>query len=294
MSILRNNKEIMELSEDKKTLIKCYTRKKTIVVPNTVEVIGEFAFMFSLDLELIIFPDNLKKIERGIIYTTGVKKLFIPALVDEIAIDAFHGADYLTEITVDPRNKTFRSYQAMLFDYDITTLLCLPNDNSNPILELPTSVTDITHFAIGPNAHVIVLYISENLRLPEWNVFSGLVSLKVVNLHENNPYLKLKNNLLLSRDETTVVSYFSLTKTSIVRFPRNVKNVLSEAFYYPSYIRHIHLNRNLQAIYETAFLFNVDFEEINFYYPLTREHFATNVKNEDAALFKQAALHFKN
>lgn len=294
MEILINNKEIMELSADKKTLIKCYTRKKTIVVPDTVEIIGEFAFMFSLDLEVIIFPDNLKKIERGIIYTTGVEELLIPAHVNEIALDAFHGADYLKEITVDPRNKFFRSYKAMLFDYKITTLLSLPSANKNPILELPASVTKISHFALSNNPNVIVLYIGDNLKLPEWNVFSGLTNVKVVQVNESHPTMKLKNNLLLSRDEATLVAYFSLSKTSIVRFPRQVKTVLSEAFYYPEYVRHIHLNRNLKRIEETAFLFNVEPHNIHFYYRDTYKNFQAKVSNKEALLFTQAELHFKS
>lgn len=293
MGILRDNKEIIELSADKKTLIKCYTRKKTIVVPDTVEIIGEFAFMFSLDLEVIIFPDNLKKIERGIIYTTGVEVIFIPASVNDIALDAFHGADSLKEITVDPRNKNFRSYQAMLFDYSITTLLCLPTANRNPILELPSSVTKISHFAMSNNPNVIVLYIGDNIALPEWNVFSGLINVKVVDINENHPALKLKHNLLLSRDETTLVAYFSLSKSTIVRFPSKVKTVLSEAFYYPEYIKRIHLNKNLKVINDTAFLFDEDYSDVHLYYPESDETFQRNIKNEDTTLLNKVHLHFQ-
>lgn len=290
---IHDQKEELVLSEDKKTLVKCYTLQKQFIVPDTVEIIAEFAFIGSLNLEELILPPNLRKISSGAIYLTSIRELFIPKSVDFIALDAFHDVTTLKSITADKDNVHYATQDNMLFDKNFTTLLALPAENANYFIELPPTVTKITHFAISENRYVAYFKVPDNLEFIPWNIFSGLINLQVLALSENNQNYVLQDNLLLTRDYETLVAYLPFHEDDIVVIPPTVKRILSEAFYRPEYLRHLYLNNALRTIDENAFYFyEEDLKNVYFYYPAPKRHFKRKIKNDTDVTFQKANLIF--
>ncbi len=72
-------------------------------IPDTVEVIKEYAFYYS-EAEEIKLPNSVKKIETTIVGFSNVKKIEIPSSVQEINSSAFSGANSLKEVVIHKKN----------------------------------------------------------------------------------------------------------------------------------------------------------------------------------------------
>lgn len=63
--------------------------RKTYTVPDTVKVIKGGAFKYDRELEAIILPEGLEKIEKQAFYGLNIKSIIIPASVKELSEDSF-------------------------------------------------------------------------------------------------------------------------------------------------------------------------------------------------------------
>lgn len=63
---------------------------KSVVLPNTIESITDYAFQFCSALESITLPDSLRNLDHQVFASTNLKKLIIPASVGYLADMAFY------------------------------------------------------------------------------------------------------------------------------------------------------------------------------------------------------------
>ena len=90
--------------KDARTLLICPNKKAEVVVPKTVEVIGEGAFEFRNDLAKVSFEEGsvLHTISKGAFYTTqGLKSIVIPKSVVRICENAFDLSGSLESVTFE-------------------------------------------------------------------------------------------------------------------------------------------------------------------------------------------------
>lgn len=94
-------------SKDGKTLVSC-PRGKTgaVVVPETVETIGESAFNRCNNLTSVTLGSNVKTIEYEAFYHSGLTKITIPASVTSIGEGAFSWCDDLLTVNYNATNCT--------------------------------------------------------------------------------------------------------------------------------------------------------------------------------------------
>lgn len=105
-------------------------------IPNTVEVIEEYAFAFVTRLNKILFPETVKRIEQFAFYCSGlteisfsngletigkrafdstyVQEIFIPETVTQLSYEAFHGCDKLKHfISYSPNVEIYSNSQTI-------------------------------------------------------------------------------------------------------------------------------------------------------------------------------------
>lgn len=99
------------------------TALETISLPVTIKVIAERAFQTTPKLEHITLPQHLQSIGFWSFADSGLRSLYLPADVKELAIHAFSGCKQLTTVTVSPDNPVFDS-----------------RDNSNAIIHTSTNI----------------------------------------------------------------------------------------------------------------------------------------------------------
>ena len=142
-----------------------------ICLPEELTIIGESAFADCISLEEITIPPNVSKLDDmafngciGLCRVNMNSKLgkigkncfkdcknlvnfFIPLSVYMIGTSPFRGCDSLESISVDPKNKYFKSVDDVLFNKNRSVLICYPAKKDKYEYEIPDSVTVVSDWA---------------------------------------------------------------------------------------------------------------------------------------------------
>ena len=130
-----------------------------IPIPKTIKSIGERVFENCEKLTSIIIPDTVTSIEERAFYCCSeMTSIFIPASVSSIGNNAFGNCSKLSEITVSNDNKYYTSKEGVLFDKNMSKLICYPEGKEVTSYTIPKSVTSLEPYALqGSRLNTITL-----------------------------------------------------------------------------------------------------------------------------------------
>ena len=121
---------------------------QNVTIPNTVTKIGSKAFNNCDSLKSITIPDSVTSIgSYAFCNCNALTSVNIPASVTSIGSGAFTYCQSLTTITVDGKNTKYTAQNGVLFNKDLTQVLCYPAGKTDTSYALPSSVTSIADYA---------------------------------------------------------------------------------------------------------------------------------------------------
>lgn len=119
---------------------------KTVALPDAVEEIHERAFNLCYSMTTVTTPANLKRIDyRAFDNCTKLKGFTLPASFTLLDSLAFCGCSEMRRIDVAEGNAVYSSVDGVLFNKDMTTLLCCPGGKLGDYV-VPESVTTIDDY----------------------------------------------------------------------------------------------------------------------------------------------------
>lgn len=119
-----------------------------ITIPASVTKIGADAFWYATSLSQINIPGNVKEIGSGSFGYTALETINIPASVETIGEGVFR-IKSLQNINVDDTNQNYKSVDGVLYNKDMTELICYPAAKSGETYTIPNGVTTIHSFAFS-------------------------------------------------------------------------------------------------------------------------------------------------
>ena len=233
-----------------------------IIIPNSVTNIGDWVFSGCGSLASVIIPDHVTSIGTGAFENCwSLTEVMIPHGVTNIGDWLFSGCSSLCNITIPESvvnigDRAFSSCSSL-------TRVTIPNSVTN-IGDLAfSSCWSITSITLSENLKTIGDYAFsscswlESITLPASlksvgsGIFSGCTSLTNIKINENNMYLQLENDFLLSKDGTELISYLGSKAT--IDIPDNVECIKAAAFSGCDLLKSVTMPNSVVCIGDSAF-----------------------------------------
>ena len=211
-------KKVLKISKDGKTVLGVYDKEiSSVVIPDGVEVIGDFAFADCSLLKNIELPKSLK--------TIGDR--------------AFSGCKSLTSIKIPGSVKNL--------DCDWVFWYC----EKLKRIELEEGIESLGDIFPGCTT-VKTITIPNSLRNLDGLVFSDFNSLRNIVLAKDNPYFVLENNVLYSKDKKRIIRALPCIGPHFV-VPKSVRMIDRFAFTLCKYLEEITIHDHVRSIGNGAF-----------------------------------------
>lgn len=210
--------KVLKISEDGKTVLGgCDQEISSVVIPDGVEVISDFAFADCSLLKNIELPKSLK--------TIGDR--------------AFSGCKSLTSIKIPGSVKNL--------DCDWVFWYC----EKLKRIELEEGIESLGDIFPGCTA-VKTITIPNSLRNLDGLVFSDFKLLRSIVLTKDNPYFVLENNVLYSKDKKRIIRALPCIGPHFV-VPKSVRIIDRLAFSGCKYLEEITIHNHVRSIGNGAF-----------------------------------------
>ena len=268
----------------------------TVIIPETVQKMGNYVFMNCEKIKNIKLPSNLKSIGKtcfqGCISLTG---LFIPQSVESIGGGIFADCDALQSVEIEDENNNFIFKDGILYDVKNGILVSAVNSliPEKVIVDECTKTIDYYAFVDCNNLYEIeipqgVVNIGEkafagldnlkNIDIPDsvTNITTlafyrcnGLVSVQVpgsVTAIKNGTFRECNNlkKVILNEGITGIEQYafYDCELLEEISIPGTVTTVGNSAFYRCKNLKNIEIPEGVTKIEDSAFVFCSSLEQI--------------------------------
>ena len=248
-----------------------------IPIPKTIKSIGERVFENCEKLTSIIIPDTVTSIEERAFYCCSeMTSIFIPASVSSIGNNAFGNCSKLSEITVSNDNKYYTSKEGVLFDKNMSKLICYPEGKEVTSYTIPESVTSLEPYALqGSRLNTITLpnnlksirkgalsyingistiYIPESVTSIDTLAFF-FSNLEKIEVNENNKHYSSKDGVLFNKDLSTLICYPCSYPETEYTVPSGVSRIEEYSFYGVTNLQEIIIPSSVTTISNNVFYY---------------------------------------
>ena len=155
-------------------------RLSYIYLPSNLKSIGNNAFEGCRELRSIALPQKLESIGDYAFSDSGLNYISIPESVKTIGEGAFSRLYNLGGISVEGASPMFKVHNEILYDKDMTRLLCSPSYISANSRELPSGIKKIDARAFSNSYNLNSIVLPEGLTTIGDEAFSGCSSLNSI------------------------------------------------------------------------------------------------------------------
>lgn len=207
------------------------TKLESIVIPNGVVEIGDFAFCDANNLTKITIPSSLTKIEDN----------------------TFSQTKSLVEIVVSEENQMYSAVNGILFNKNKNRLIKYPEAKTDTVYEVSEGVTRIGSAAFFGASNLEKIKISSTVTDIGKAAFAGTSRLKNILVDANNKTYTISGGVLYDKEISKLIKYLEISGAILFTIPDGVTTIESYAFYGVHYLIQITIPSSLKSIGSHAF-----------------------------------------
>ena len=206
----------------------------------SVTSIGNSAFNFHTELTTITIPNSVTSIgDYAFSLCSSLASITIPNSVTHIGESVFVSCKKLTKIDVDSNNDHFTSVDGVLYNKDITTLLCCPEAKTS--ISIPNSVTSIGVAAFLWCSSLTTIVIPDKVSSIESQTFRGCELLTSITIGNSVTsigdfafeFCTSLTSITIPNSVTSIgdCAFLSCSSLSSITIPNSVTYIGSSAFF---------------------------------------------------------------
>jgi len=182
------------------------TSLTSVIFQGPVTFIGGSAFKDCTSLASVTLPNSVSVLGANLFEgCTSLTSFTLPSSLNYLNNYVFLGCSRLTSIAINASNTLFSTVDGVLFNKKQTSLLTFPSGKTGSY-EVPSSVTLIQDGAFF-QCSLSSLVLPVNLSYIQNAAFQGCSHLSSLSLDPQNANYTVANNVLFSKDQTTLVAY---------------------------------------------------------------------------------------
>ncbi|MBE5960357.1 MAG: hypothetical protein E7256_03060 [Lachnospiraceae bacterium] len=209
-------------------------------IPKGTVTIGDYAF-YGSSIKKLTISNGVKQLGKYVFWQTAIQKLSIPDTLNS-PWDEYGFFENLQEVTVSDKNKTYASYDGILYDKKLTQIVYFPPDYKRDVLRYPDTVTVVDLEKRNSNVKEVMIskYVNEIQVFSEGNDHA----FEKVTVDPENPYYSSYESSLYNKKQTELLLF---TKNETAKFPDtlteiNVIQLLNSG------VKQIEISKNVQTI----------------------------------------------
>ena len=145
-----------------------------ILLPDSIETIGDFAFAGCTMLNVFQIPPKVEKIGDCLfVGCSDMTTVRISEKASSVGTFAFLGCESLRNFEVDSNNRSLMSRDGVLLTRDGSELICYPSGREKKRYAIPSTVKVVRKGAFVDCAHLVSVSVPEEVEVvDDWNFFA--------------------------------------------------------------------------------------------------------------------------
>lgn len=244
----------------------------SVKLPTNLKTLDSATFYGCKSLSSINLPDSLQTISTQAFSGCPINSISIPSKVSSIGSTAFERCTQLKSINVSESNPYFSDKNGVLFNEDITELICYPAGKEEASYEIPDTVKKIGQSAFDSAQALINISAPRGIEFIGADAFSGTGFYNDAASWDNG-FLYLNTYLIEAKNvaseckvysKTTLIASNAFESSSVtsVEMPDCVEHINTYAFYKCSKLKSINISDNLKSIGNYAFYYCTNLERV--------------------------------
>ncbi len=222
----------------------------TVIIPETVQKMGNYVFMNCEKIKNIKLPSNLKSIGKtcfqGCISLTG---LFIPQSVESIGGGIFGDCDALQSVEIEDENNNFIFKDGILYDVKNGILVSAVNSLIPEKVIVDECTKTIDYYAFADCNNLYEIEIPQGVVNIGEKAFARLDNLKNIDIPD-------------SVTNITTLAFYRCNGLVSVQVPGSVTAIKNGTFRECNNLKKVILNEGVAKIEDSAFVFCSSLEQI--------------------------------